>query len=171
MWGALLSLVALALIVAAFFPRASIRSIAQFFTGGIFLASSLVTLALVVGGIALSAQGGQVLALFAVVPGIVAWISGSMFFASRRYDELRRLPVEEQRKQTLEEFEGTLEGGLQRLARLRAERSRPWTSGTRRAELDRSIAHEERLLGLLPLLRPALEDTDNYEQEDDTRSA
>ncbi|MFM7785370.1 MAG: hypothetical protein ACKPE6_12140 [Gammaproteobacteria bacterium] len=171
LWQGLAALAVAAIAVALFFPRASIRSVARFVAGGIFFASGLLSAALVVGGIALSAQGGGVMLLFAVVPGVVAWISGSMFFASRRYDALRRLPVEQQQRETLADFENTLEASLARLARLRAERNRFLTSPARRAQLDRSIAHEERLLGLLPLLRPGLEDVRNYEQEDEERSA
>ncbi len=161
----LLAVVFVAVLIAAFFPRARVRAVAQIVTGTVAFLAGLTTVALVVGGFALEAQGGGVMLLFAVVPALVAWIAGQFFLASRRYSALRRQPVEQQRDETLREFETTFEGGLERLARLRAERNRITTSTTRRAELDRTIAHEQRVLGLLPALRPAIGDLRNYEQE------
>lgn len=162
---ALWSLLAAAVLVAAFFPARGVRVVAQFITGALFAVCTLATLALVVGGLVLESKGGGVMVLFAAFPAIAAWISGHFFFASRKYSALRQQPVEEQRRSTLRAFEGTLDDGLSRLARLRAERGRIWTSPARRRRLDADIAHEERMLGLLPALRPALEDLANYEQE------
>ena len=165
MWQTLAIVVFVAVLIGAFFPRARVRAVAQFFGGAVFVLSALSAVAMVVGGVVLESRGGGVLLLGAVVPGIVAWISGSLFFASRRYGARRRRPVDEQQRETLSDFEATLDGALQRLAALRAERARLSTSAARRAEIARAIAHEQSMLGLLPRLRPALEDLRNYEQE------
>lgn len=159
------TLLAAVVLVAAFFPARGVRVIAQFVTGALCAVCTLAALALVVGGITLESKGGGAMLLFAAFPAIAAWISGHFFVASRRYSALRQQPVEAQRRSTLREFEETLDGGLARLARLRAERARLWTSPARRRRLDADIAHEERMLGLLPALRPALEDLSSYEQE------
>lgn len=171
MWQALAIVVFVAVLVGSFFPRARVRTVAQFFGGAVFVLSALAAVAMVVGAVVLESRGGGVLILGAIVPGVVAWISGSLFFASRRYDARRRLPVDEQRRETLADFEASLDGGLQRLARLRAERGRLSTSAARRAEIDRAIAHEQAVLGLLPRLRPALDDLQNYAQEGTTPEA
>lgn len=159
------ALLALVVLAAAFFPVRGVRVVAQLVTGALFAVCTLATLALIVGGITLESKGGGVMLLFAVFPGIAAWVSGHFFFASRRYSALRQQPVEDQRRATIRDFEVTLDGGQARLARLRAERARIWTGAARRRRLDVEIAHEERLLGLLPALRPALDDLANYEQE------
>ena len=159
------TLLAAVVLVAAFFPARGVRVVAQFVTGALCAVCTLATLALIVGGITLESKGGGVLLLFAAFPGIAAWISGHFFFASRSYSAMRQQPVEDQRRSTIHAFEETIDGGLARLARLRAERARIWTSSTRRRRLDADIASEERMLGLLPALRPALEDLTNYEQE------
>lgn len=159
------TLLAAVVLVAAFFPARGVRVVAQVVTGALCLVCTLATLALLVGGITLESKGGGVMLLFAVFPGIAAWIAGHLFFASRRYSALRQQPVEDQRRATIRAFEDTLDGGLERLARLRAERARIWTSPARRRRIDADIAHEERMRGLLPALRPALEDLTNYEQE------
>lgn len=161
----LLALVAAVIGVALFVPTARIRAVAQIVSGAVCVVAGLLAAALVVGAFVLEKQGGGVMLLFAVVPGVIAWVAGGMFSASRRYSALRRLPVDEQQRQTLADYETTFEGGLARLARLRAERDRFSTSAARRAELDRTIAHEQGLLGLLPLLKPALDDVRTYEQE------
>ncbi len=161
----LAALLVIAVLVALFFPRARIRTVAQVLSVVVFVVSGLLTVALVVGSFLLEAQGGGVMLLFAVVPGVIAWVAFAMFSASRRYSALRQRPVEEQRRQTLTDFDATLNDGLARLARLRAERDRLSTSAARRAELDRAIAREQGVVGLLPVLRPALEDVRTYEQE------
>ena len=158
-------LLAAVVLVAAFFPARGVRVMAQVVTGALFAVCALATLALIVGGITLESKGGGVMLLFAVFPGIAAWIAGHFFFASRRYSAMRQQPVEDQRRSTIREFEESLDGGMARLARLNAERARLWTSPARRRRLDADIAHEERMLGLLPALRPALDDLANYEQE------
>ena len=152
-------------LVAAFFPARGVRAIAQVATGLVFAVCGLSTVALVVGGVALESRGGGVMLLFAVVPGLAAWLSGHFFFASRRYGALRQQPVEVQRAATIGAFDDTLDAGLARLARLESERGRFWTSRARRRRLEADIAHEERLLRLLPALGPAIEDLANYQQE------
>ncbi len=124
MWQTLAVVVFVAVLVGAFFPRARVRAVAQLFGGALFVLSSLAAVAMVVGAVVLESRGGGVLILGAIVPGIVAWISGSLFFASRRYGARRRRPVDEQQRETLSGFEATLDGALQRLAALRAERAR-----------------------------------------------
>lgn len=165
MWQPLAIVVFLAVLVGAFFPRARVRAVAQFFGGAVFVLSALAAVAMVVGAVVLESRGGGVLILGAIVLAIVAWISGSLFFASRRYGARRQRPVQDQRREAVSDFEAALDGGLERLAKLRAERGRLSTSAARRAEIDRAIAHEQGMLGLLPRLRPALDDLRNYEQE------
>jgi hypothetical protein len=159
------TLLAAIVLVAAFFPARGVRVVAQLVTGALFAVCTLATLALIVGGITLESKGGGVMLLFAVFPGIAAWISGHFFFASRRYGALRQQPVEDQRRATINDYEESLDSGLERLARLKAERASFRIGSTRRRKLDAEIAHEERMLRLLPVLRPALDDLANYEQE------
>lgn len=164
-------LLAAMVLVAAFFPVRGVRMVAQLVTGSLFAVCALGTLALIVGGIALESKGGGVMLLFAVFPGIGAWVSWHFFSASRRYGALRQQPVEDQRRATIRDFDETLDSGMARLSRLKSERARFWTSAARRRRLDADIAHEERMLGLLPALRPALDDLANYEQEGPTPRA
>lgn len=118
-WTGLATLVVAAVGVALFFPRARIRAVAQVVTGGVMVVAGLLAAALVIGSFVLEAQGGGVMLLFAVVPGVIAWIAGSMFSASRRYGALRRHPVGDAPRETLRDFEATFTDGLERLARLR----------------------------------------------------
>lgn len=154
-----------AVLVAAFFPAPGVRAIAQVATGLVFVVCGLSTVALVVGAAVLESRGGGVMLLFAVVPGIAAWLSGHFFFASRRYGALRQQPAEVQRAATIGAFDDTLDAGRERLARLESERARFWTSRARRRQLEADIAHEEHMLRLLPALRPAIGDLANYQQE------
>lgn len=161
----LFALVVAALVVAAFFPSRRVRTVASIVSGAVCVLGGVLTLALVVGAFVLESRGGGALLLFAPVTGLVAWVAWLLFSASRRYGALRQLPIDEQRRATLKDFDATLDEGLARLDRLRAERDRVSTNAARRAALNREIAHEERMLGLLPTLRPALEDERAYQQE------
>ncbi len=161
----LLAAVVLVLGIGALFPRAGVRTLAQVVLGLIFGVTALAAVALAVGSFVLEKQGGGVMLLFAVMPAVAAWISGTLFFSSLRYARTRRLPVDQQMAQAISDYDATEAQLVARLDRLRRERGRFWISPGKRRSLDDAIARDQRLLGMLPALRPALENPDTYQQE------
>ena len=67
MWQPLAIVVFLAVLVGAFFPRARVRAVAQFFGGAVFVLSALAAVAMVVGAVVLESRGGGVLILGAIL--------------------------------------------------------------------------------------------------------
>ncbi len=161
----LLSAAVLALGIGALFPRAGVRTLAQVVLGLVFGVTALATVALVVGSAVLEKQGGAVMLLFAVIPAVAAWISGTLFFGSLRHARTRRLPIDQQMAQALSDYDATETQLAARLERLGRERRRFWITPARRRALDDAIARDTRLLGMMPALRPALEHPETYEQE------
>lgn len=157
---------ALILFTLAIQQRSALRTVGRVLLGGFFLLMLVVTAVLVYGAAALNSRGGGVLILVAFVPGFFAWITGSMFFAAAKHEAYYDLTVSEKIHANLASLAGTSEGVQERVARLEAERGRIWTTPARRAAIDRALAHERRLSGALPALRPALEDPRTYDGDE-----
>jgi hypothetical protein len=66
------------------YRKAGVRSTGRVLLGIFFALSASATLTLLYGSFALASKGGGVLGMFAIPPGIVAWITGYLLFASIR---------------------------------------------------------------------------------------
>lgn len=158
--------VALIVFTLAIQQRSTLRTVARVLLGGFFLLMLVATAVLVYGAATLDSRGGGVLILVAFLPGFLAWFSGSLFFAARKHEADHDLTVPEKIQANLSSLAEVSQGVEQRVARLEAERSRIWTTPARRAAIDRAIAQEQMLSGVIPALRPALDDPRTYEGDE-----
>ena len=99
---------AIALGVLGMHWKVGFRSIARVVLGILFGLSLIATLALVVGSIVLSAKGAGALFLLALPVAVVAWLTGSLFFAIGKAERYFDLSVDGKIGQNLASLDQTL---------------------------------------------------------------
>lgn len=157
---------AIALGVLGMHWKVGFRSIARVVLGILFGLSLIATLALVVGSIVLSAKGAGALFLLALPAAVVAWLTGSLFFAIGKAERYFDLSVDGKIGQNLASLDQTLADLRARIAAKTAERERFWTSAKRREQLDREIRNAHEQLARLPQLREALARPATYAKDE-----
>jgi hypothetical protein len=154
--------IALLLGLLASHRKASVRSTGRFFLGFLFALSLAATLAILYGAFALASKGGGVLTFFAVPSGIVAWITGYMYFGTRKDEQYFDLSTEEKIRHNLAQHGETVANLRASIAKKTAARNKLFVSHGQRDRLRREIEREQELLQRLSLLRGALEQPETY---------
>lgn len=154
------------MVMMALYHRSIIRTFGQLLLGLTFGTSTVATLALAYGSFALEQKGGGVLILFAIPAGIVAWITGYLFFAALKHERYYDLSVDEKIRYNVESLDASVTALHESIAKKTAERNRFWTGAKRRAELDRDIAREQWMLQKLPQLRTPLQQRETYKDDE-----
>ena len=160
--------VAVAILLGALgiYRKSAVRKVARFVLGIFFALAALATLGLLYGSFALTREGGGVLLFLAIPAGIVAWVAGSMFFASVEQESYYAKTVDEKIGHNIAQLDAGEAQLRESIARKTAERGRFWLSAKRRERLDRDIAHEQWLLEKLPALRPPLLRPETYKDDE-----